>query len=515
MNRRMAALRSVALVSASTYVEYALGLFISVWIARALGPADFGRYAFTVWLCGWLMTFSNHALTTSSTKFIAEAYGADIPNIASHISYRLARNQAWSCAVVIGLFFVGVAIIRPKEWTGFILPITALVAIGVVAKANYSLWVAISKGQERFEPVSIATVISGVIMLTLVVLATVFQAGLLAFVGIFTISCLTLNLINRIAYRRYCLPFGPGDVPADLSKRLTRHLRLTAVLILLLALKSNTVEVFLLTTYANSTAVGFFAIAGTLTRGAVELFSVGLTTTLLPYMARAFGQNGQGQATRVLAEATRFYWATGLMIAGLGFVTTPGLVTLMYGNKYVGAIPAIEVTLVLAGLLLITNSIAAFQVVTDRQWDRLRISGSALVINVVLGFSLIPHFGLLGAVLCYAGTRLAELVICTFYIRRVASAGLPVAVMARLFAVGLLATGAGWLVANVTPGHFAFLAGAVVFSAVFLPASFLVRYWSDADYRLMGMITDKLGPVGRVAKRVIGVLQGPVERVAP
>ena len=52
MNRRMAALRSMALVSASTYVEYALGLFISVWIARALGPADFGRYAFTVWLCG-------------------------------------------------------------------------------------------------------------------------------------------------------------------------------------------------------------------------------------------------------------------------------------------------------------------------------------------------------------------------------------------------------------------------------------------------------------------------------
>ncbi|WP_081500586.1 oligosaccharide flippase family protein [Dyella japonica] len=515
MNRRMAALRSMALVSASTYVEYALGLFISVWIARALGPADFGRYAFTVWLCGWLMTCSNHALTTSSTKFIAEAYGAGSPDVASHISFRLARNQAWSCAVVIALFFLGVAIIRPQEWGSVMLPITVLVAIGVVAKSNYSLWVAISKGQEKFEPVSIATVISGVIMLALVVIASVLHAGLMAFVGIFTISCLTLNLINRMAYRRYCQPFGPGEVPPEMSRRLTRHLRLTAVLILLLALKSNTVEVFLLNTYANSTAVGFFAIAGTLTRGAVELFSVGLTSTLLPYMARAFGQSGQAQATRVLSEATRFYWATGLMIAGLGFVTTPSLVTLMYGNKYVAAIPAIEVTLVLAGLLLMTNSIAAFQVVTDRQGDRLRISGSALVINLILGFSLIPHFGLLGAVLCYAGTRLAELVICTIYIRRVASAGLPVALMARLFVVGLVATGAGWLVAEVTPGHLAFVTGGVVFTAVFLPASFFVRYWSEEDCRLMGMITDKLGPLGRVAKRVLGVLQGPVQRMAP
>jgi len=501
------------MVSASTYVEYALGLFISVWIARALGPADFGRYAFTVWLCGWLMTFCNHALTTSSTKFIAEAYGAGMPEVASHVSYRLVRNQAWSCAVVIALFFLGVAVIQPQEWKGLVLPITALVGIGVVAKSNYGLLVAISKGQEQFAPVSIATVLSGVIMLALVIAASVSHAGLMAFVGIFTISCLTLNLINRIAYRRYCLPFEPGKIPDEMSRRLSRHLRLTSVLILLIALKTNTIEVFLLNTYANSTAVGFFAIAGTLTRGAVELFSVGLTTTLLPYMARAFGQNGHAQATRVLSEATRFYWATGLMIAGLGFVTTPGLITLMYGNKYIDAIPAIEVTLVLAGLLLVTNSIAAFQVVTDRQGDRLRISGSALVINVVLGFSLIPHLGLLGAVLCYAGTRLAELIICTFYIRRVARTGFPVAMMSRLFVVAVAATGVGWLVANITPGHFAFLAGAIMFAVVFLPASFLVRYWSEEDYRLMGMITDKLGPLGRLAKRMLVVLQGPVPRV--
>ena len=164
---------------------------------------------------------------------------------------------------------------------------------------------------------------------------------------------------------------------------------------------------------------------------------------------------------------------------------------------------------------LITNSIAAFQVVTDRQGDRLRISTSALVINVVLGFSLIPHFGLLGAVLCYAGTRLAELLICIFYIRRVASAGLPVALMARLLVVGLAATGLGWLVADLTPGHAAFITGGIAFVAVFVPASFLVRYWSDEDFRLMGMITDKLGPAGRVLMRLLSHLQGPLPRVSP
>ena len=50
MNRRVAVLRSIGIVTVSTYIEYALGLLMSVWIARSLGPSDFGRYAFTVWL---------------------------------------------------------------------------------------------------------------------------------------------------------------------------------------------------------------------------------------------------------------------------------------------------------------------------------------------------------------------------------------------------------------------------------------------------------------------------------
>jgi O-antigen/teichoic acid export membrane protein len=508
MNRRMAALRSVTLVSAATYVEYALGLVVSIWIARTLGPADFGRYAFTVWLCSWLMTCSNHALTTSSTKFIAEADGAGRPDVASHIAHRLSQYQHLSSFIVAVLFVAATFIIQPTEWRQSLLPVTTLVVIAVVAKANYAMLVAIEKGQESFEPVSIATVLSGVVGLALIGIATAVHVGLVAFIALFAVACLMLNLINRLTFRKYCKPFSMGSIPADTSKRLSRHLRLTAALVLLISLKSSTIEVFLLNTYASSTAVGFFAIAATLTRGAVELLSVGLTTALLPYMAKSFGKNGTGQAARLLTEATRFYWATGLIIAGLGFVTTPEIVTLMYGNRYVDAIPVIEATLVLAGLLLIGNSIAAFQIVVDRQDDRVRISVLALIVNVVLGIALVPFFGLTGAVITYAGTRLAELCLAIFYLRRATSGGLPIAPMTRLFAAGVLATAIAWLSIAIIPSRFGFIVGGAIFLAVFLPASFLVRYWSDDDYRLMTIITDRLGPPGRTLMRGLHILHG-------
>ncbi|MBB3228571.1 O-antigen/teichoic acid export membrane protein [Luteibacter sp. Sphag1AF] len=508
MNRRLAALRSVTIVSVATYIEYALGLLMSVWIARALGPADFGRYAFTVWLCGWLLVCSNHALTTSSMKFIAEAEGAGRPDIASHISHRLSRAQHLSSLVVISLFLIVVMFWQPSEWHDFLFPATLLVVIAVAAKANYAMLVAIAKGQEHFETEAIATVVAGVIGVGLIVAAAFAHVGLLGFVALFAVACLMLNVINRMAYRHYCKPFSAGPVPDDISERLRRHLRLTALIVLLGSFKASTIEVFLLNAFSTSTAVGFFAIAATLTRGAVQMFSVGLTSTLLPYMARSYGERGHEHATRLLAEATRFYWATGLAIAGIGVIATPDLVHLMYGNRYTDAIPAIEATLVLAGLLLIVNGITAFQTVVDRQGDRVRMAVISLAANAVLGIALIPAFGLTGAVLTYAGTRLCELALSIYYLRRATAWGLPLGPMLKLTVIALVATGLGWWVTDVIPGRYAFLVGSVLFTVIFLPASVVMRYWNDDDYRLIGAIAERLGAPGRWLMRGLAPWQG-------
>lgn len=507
MNRRMAVLRSVTIVSLSTYIEFALGLLVSVWIARALGPSEFGRYAVTVWLCGWLIVCSNNALTTSSIKFIAEAHGAGTPGIASHIAYRLSQFQHYSSFIVIALFVLVTCIVQPAEWHQFLLPETALVVIAVVAKANYSMSVAIEKGQERFEPEAIAKVITSSIGIALVIGAALTHAGMLEFVAIFAVASLTLNLINRIAYRKYCAPVTAGTIPPTTERRLYRHLRLTAALVLLGSLRGGTIEIFLLNVCATSVAVGFFAIATTLTRGAVQLLSVGLTTTLLTYMAKSFGQHGERHAAQLLSETTRFYWAVGVAIAGLGLVTTPGMVAVMYGGRYAGAIPAIETILVLSGLLLVLNGISAFQTVVDRQHDRVRITGITLFSNAILGIILIPRYALAGAVMTYAGTRVAELALSIFYLRRATTAGLPLAPMTRLFGVGMIATALAWLTTTTISSPYGFIPGSAVFILVYVPASVMVHYWTAQDFQLMAVLTSRLGPPGRLLMRSLNFLQ--------
>jgi O-antigen/teichoic acid export membrane protein len=507
VNQRLALLRSVTIVSISTYVEYALGLLVSIWIARALGPDDFGRYAFVVWLCGWLIVCSNHALTTSSTKFVAEAEGAGDPALASHIAYRLDRIQHASSFFVIVLFVAIAVTVQPDEWHGIVPQTIACIVIAVVAKANYAMLVAIAKGWHRFEPEAMATVLSGLLGVCLIALASFAKAGLPTFIAIFAISCLSLNLLTRIACRHYGLAFVPGPVPDGVRTRLNRHLRLTAVFVLLNLFKTRTIEIFLLNLFANAAAVGYFAIAGTLTNGAVQLFSVGLTTTLLPYMAKSFGREGEVSATRVLVEVTRFYWALGAAIAGIGLVATPGLVELMYGNRYVEAIPAIQTTIVFAGLLLLGAGMGAFQTVSDRQDDRIRVAVATLCVNVALGVTLVPTFALAGAVLTYALTRVAELALAIYLVRRATTVSLPLAAMSRLFIVACVATALSWLATLIWPSRYGFILAAIVFCAVYAPLSVLANYWTAEDLRLFDALAGRLGPVGTIGMRIVRHLQ--------
>jgi hypothetical protein len=69
-----------------------------------------------------------------------------------------------------------------------------------------------------------------------------------------------------------------------------------------------------------------------------------------------------------------------------------------------------------------------------------------------------------------------------------------------------------WLSIAVIPSRFGFIVGGVVFMGIFVPASFLVRYWSEEDYRLMTMITNRLGPPGRTLMRGLNILHGPTAK---
>src|SRR5690606_17414992 len=74
-----AAIRAAMMIMGSTYVTYAVGLLVSIIVARSLGPEDFGRYSYVVWVAGILLALGNNGLSTTAIRFMSDLLGRDAP----------------------------------------------------------------------------------------------------------------------------------------------------------------------------------------------------------------------------------------------------------------------------------------------------------------------------------------------------------------------------------------------------------------------------------------------------
>lgn len=496
MTTRLALLRNMAMLSIASYAELAFGLLLGVVIARSLGSSAFGHYAFAVWVTGTLVTLSNNALTMSSIRYIAEARGAADLEVAAAIAARMRRWQVASSILVLGTFSVAVAVHTPQDWQdsiGWMLP---LILLGAWSRSGYMMLASIGKGHERFEVESVSLVLSALVNLILVSLLAWVGGSIVGYFAIFAICGLVQNLSARILIRRFGIVTALAPLAPALDRRVKRHVLQTGALVVIGLLGDRTIEVLMLKAYWTSEAVGFFAIAGALTKGATYLLAGALSSVLLPAMARAYGAGGRRAVARILPEAMRFYWFIGIAIAGLGLVAAPGAVSLLYGPQYREAIPAIVVNLVIAGFVLVSAAFNAFQTSSDRQGDRIRVALLTLAVNAAVGFTLVPLSGLTGALVSLAVTRIAAVTFAWRYAVRETPIAMPVLEMTRTFYAAVVATGAAKLVDLLLPGVYGFVLSSAVFVAAYLLGSVVFGAWRPSDLDLVCEVLGHIGPRG-------------------
>lgn len=493
MRERKAVLRNAAVSSLGTYGEYILGLVVSVWVARALGPTEFGHYSFIIWLCGWLILASNHGLPMSAIKFIAEARGTGDADLAHGVASQMVRLQRISAGLVCGAFVAAAAVWRPRDWAGSVLEICGLVCIAVAAKSGYTMLAAIGKGYEQFRPEALAAFVAGAVNVLLVSTWSFVHGGVLGYLAAFAILSVCLNVGVRFQLQRNGIrPWAPGTkLPGALSRRIRRNLALTGGLVAVSSLTGRAIETLLLKATAPLDVVGYFAISGTLTKGVVDFLSSGLSATLLPAMSRAYGRGSTGALAAMLPNSVRFFWFLGLAIAGIGYLVSPGLVTLMFGAKYQGAVLAVQVSLCVAGLSLFAAPINAFQTTADLQGDRILITILTLIANAVVAGILIPTMGINGALLSLAATSTTYASLAVLGVRMRSDIRLPLRLMARMLAAALVALLAGSAANVLIPIPFGSILAGIVFAVVYLVLSVIGRCWMQEDLHLLHSLLDR------------------------
>jgi O-antigen/teichoic acid export membrane protein len=499
-------LRSAAIVAGASYFEAAIGLLVGWVIARSMDPADFGVYAYSILLMGWLVTFLSHSVTNVLIKFSADAIGRGDRQSATDIIGFVFKVQRYAALIFLSVYAITFWWLKPIEWQGVLFAYVGITVIAIWSKATFWLVSATCDCQESFVPSSVALISVSVLNLFAVAAYAYFAGPLLGYIAIFAATGIASLLIIVILIRRKKLlraTYNP--IEPELKARIIKQIASTAGLAAVSMLANRFVEANLLKAHYSSAIVGYFAIAGTLTKGAVDVLAGGLNAVLLPAMSKISGLDSKTSVVSMLHESARYYSFIGLLMAGCGLVIAPGIVFMLYGEKYAGAIPAVTWSLVIAGLTTTSSALYAFQTSTERQQDRLAVAIITVLANVAFGVMLIPTFGLVGALISLGLTRLVTLVASWLYVKRQVPEPLPLGVIARQFCAFAISTLVALGVEHLLQHRWAFVASSSVFFIGFFALLLVAKTWRKADFELVKTVTNKIGLNHRPIQNIIDV----------
>ncbi|WKB53899.1 lipopolysaccharide biosynthesis protein [Eleftheria terrae] len=481
-----AVFRSALLITGSTYVAYAAGLLTNTVIARSLGPADFGRYSYLIWLSGLLVVFMNNGLTTSAIRFVSECVGRGEADAARKL-HRWFSARQW--AAVLGVAAVFLAVLpwlKPAGWDGNLMVFAALALTAAVARAWYLFGVSVAKGHGLFGLEAGSVSLLAVASMVAAVGAMFAGAGLMGFLVIFVLHSLAHPVVIAIWSRKAGVASAAGASDPALLQRVRPHLYWTVVLTFAAALSNKSFETYLLNSMVGAEAVGFFTIAAALTRGGVDLLSSGLTSILMPTMAHAYGAGGVDRVSRITSDAARYFQYLGLLLAGVGAFWAAPVISIMYGPAYHQAAFLLQVMVVVGGLTLTQGTFGALLSTTDNQRVRAGVSVFSVAFSAVAALLLVPRFGILGAVAAHAVSSLVVLAVVAGFVVVTLKIRLPFADLGRMFLAAGCALAVAAPVALAWHGPLGQGLAGVVYGLAYLASSLLLRVWYARDLEVIG-----------------------------
>lgn len=485
--------RSALLMTGSTYVAYATGLVVSTLIARSLGPADYGRYAYLIWLSGVLVILMNNGLTTSAIRFLSETIGRNDPQATQRLHGWFKRWQGWSIAGVTAIFVMCLPWLKPAGWEADLLLFAAVCVGASVAKSLYLFSISVGKGHGRFDIEARSLSLLSLVNLVIIVAMFAWGGSLEAYLWLFLLISVLHPLMARRQVRQAGIASSGEPTEPALLERVKPHLWWTVLSTFVWAFSNKSAETFLLNKLVSAEAVGFFVIAATLTRGGVELLSSGLSTVLMPKMGNAYGEGGTERVGQIASDSIRLFHFLGLLLTGVGLFWAAPVIHVMYGERYAPAALLLQVMVIVRGFTLSSSAVGALLTVTEHQRLRAIESIFMVSISVVAAVLLVPRYGLMGALAAHVMSTLAAFVFSLVCVRLVLQVRMPYNDVARLTAGGLCAAavsmGLTALFNNSIASQFA--AGAV-YVAVYLVTTLLFRAWNQHDLALVGLLTKRV-----------------------
>lgn len=484
-------------MTGSSYIVFVTGFVNSIFVTRGLGPEAYGVYSYLIWMVSTAVSLAGGGLNVTAIRFIAEAIGRD--DVAQgHAIFRRLRKVLWlalagmSALLLTTMFFPAV---YPAEVSQRLVLHLVFVVLCAVLRATYMFEVSASKGYSVFHTEAITTTLISLGSTATAFVLYLTKQGLDAYLLLFLVAAALHPIIAFVLMRRAGL--HPTDAPLadDVKAKLNEGVRWNTSLTLVGMLSSKSMDTYLLGLSSLTTYVGFYNIAGALSKSGMDLLTNGFSSMLLPFISRAKGEGGHEKVQEIFSVSVRFYQFMGVLVAAGGWLMSELIVHTLYGKAFDQVIPALQSMAFVGGVTTSSASYSAIFIATDNHKARLRFIFAGAGISVATAVIFIPWLGYTGALLSNAVGNILYVLMVGTVAHRSLGIRFPVRNVALQLLAALMALGVVELTVHDPSSAWRSIAATLLFGVLFPIFTLNIGAWEKSD---LDLIRKNVKPLGRL-----------------
>jgi O-antigen/teichoic acid export membrane protein len=381
---------------------------ISIWIARQLGPTNYGIFSLVLWLTGTISWLIGMGLIHAVTKFIAEGKGkADHKNLTPILLYVLKIEIIISLITTLILIFLKTSIadyfFSPNE--SFYLFIAALGLLPGIITAIFSATI---EGIQKFEYFTYANLIISPLSFSAKIIVLLLGFGITGLL----IVMLSFSFVNVLFYfivlknEGFFKSGDKGTIDATLRQRIQQYNKSVIAILLCDKIIWDKSENFFLGRFCTSQEIGFYNLGYNVAQRFISILPTTFWRVLFPAMSSYFGSGNKRKMRRLFFLSTRYLAFITFPVGVAGIILSYQIIHYLYGHEFIGAQRVLQIIFASSVISTLSNPASAVLYGFDKQSFIYKFGSLLAIINIGLDLLLIRRYGAMGAAICYGITTI-------------------------------------------------------------------------------------------------------------
>jgi len=364
-----------------------VGLLVGAWVARHLGPSEYGTLAFVLAYIALFLPLANLSADQIVVRNVSQALASQEEILGSALALRLTLGVAcWALAVA------GVAVFDGDN--GRLILLTAIVGGTLIFQAAdvVDLWFQSQTQSRRTVAAKLVAYLTSNAIKVALILS---EASVAAFAAVTALEGLLGALALAAAYRRFRTSRAWGlnrKTCADVARQAS-PLMLTGLAIM----AYMRVDQILVKEVLGAHELGLYAAILPLSQF-WQMLPMTIATSVAPFVARRRQADPEGYRRTIVLLMRLFFYA-GVATTLATYAVSGWLVPTLFGDAYAPAVLALDVHVVSNVFCFLGLGASLWLVNEHRTASMLYATIAGGIASVALNLVLLPHIGLVGACL--------------------------------------------------------------------------------------------------------------------